>query len=293
MEKIKPMLAHLEPKPWSRENWIWEEKFDGERAIVDTGAHTIMSRSGRDKTAHFPEIRPRTVKPAILDGEIVVFAGGKTCFNMIQHRNTTSDMQFRMAEYPAQYMVFDVLAVDGISVMSSSLAQRKKLLQAVLVPDERVKLTPFTSDGEALFANAVADELEGVIGKDLTRGYCQNSRDWVKVKRSQVDHFIVVGYTAGTGWRASTFGALVLAKPGDNHLFHVGEVGTGFNDLAIDELFTTLRLLGTGACPFGTNPYPASAQVTWVPGGMQVIVQFLEYTNDGKLRFPSFKGIVK
>ena len=86
MGKIKPMLARLEAKPWNNPEWVWEIKLDGVRSIVDTKTGTIQSRSGKDKTANFPEIKPKTVKPCILDGEIVAYANGKTDFNTIQHR---------------------------------------------------------------------------------------------------------------------------------------------------------------------------------------------------------------
>ncbi len=293
MSKIKPMLARLEAKPWNDPEWIWETKYDGVRAIVDTKTGIIQARSGKDKTANFPEIKPRTVKPAVLDGEIVAYANGKTDFNVIQHRGTSSDIQFRMSQYPAQYEVFDVLEVDGISVASYPLSDRKKLLQAVLVPDATVHLAPYSADGEALFASAVANKLEGVIGKKLNQGYRQDAREWVKVKLSQVDNFVVCGYTQGTGWRASTFGALVLGKLGEDQITHVGEVGTGFNDRDIDEIYTALRLLVNNQCPFVPNPYSFSQQPTWCVPNLGVVVKYLEYTNDGKLRFPAYKGIIK
>ena len=85
-QTIKPMLARLEAKPWNSPEWIWETKYDGVRAIVNTGTGTIQARSGKDKTANFPEIKPVTKKPCILDREIVAYANGKTDFNTIQHR---------------------------------------------------------------------------------------------------------------------------------------------------------------------------------------------------------------
>ncbi len=299
MDKIKPMLARLEAKPWSDPNWIWETKYDGVRAIVNTATGTIQSRSGKDKTANFPEIKPVTKKPCVLDGEIVAYANGKSDFNIIQHRSTTSDIEFRMAEYPAQFEVFDILECDGISLTSYPLSDRKRILQAVVLQDNLTHLAPISLDGEALFAHAVANELEGVIGKKLNQGYLQNSREWVKVKLSRVENFVVCGYTQGTGWRASTFGALVLGRLSTdsndivNGLVHVGEVGTGFNDRDIDQLFTTLRLTINNQCPFAVNPYTNGKQPMWVTPGLSVIVKYLEYTNDGKVRFPSFKGMVK
>jgi len=292
-QSIKPMLARLEAKPWNSPEWIWETKFDGVRAIVNTGTGSIQARSGKDKTANFPEIKPVTKKPCILDGEIVAYTNGKTNFNLIQHRSTTSDLQFRMAEYPAQYEVFDILEMDGISVAGYPLSDRKKLLAAVLVPDQRVHLAVSSADGEALFANAVANQMEGVIGKKLNQRYLENAREWVKVKLSQVDNFVVCGFTQGTGWRAPTFGALVLGQFFHDEMRHVGEVGTGFNDRDIDEIYTALRLTVGGGCPFPANPYTNGNQPTWVTPGLMVVVRYLEFTNDGKLRFPAFKGIVK
>jgi bifunctional non-homologous end joining protein LigD len=293
MGKIKPMLARLEAKPWIKDDWIWETKYDGIRAIVDTKLHLIQSRSGKDKTANFPDIKPITLKPAILDGEIVTYANGKTDFSGIQHRGTSSDMEFRLAEYPAHYEVFDVLELDGVDVTGYPLSDRKKLLAAVLVPDQRVHLAAYVQDGEALFASAVATELEGIIGKNLNQRYMQDAREWVKVKRSQLGNFVVCGYTKGTGWRERTFGALVLGEFFHDDMRFVGEVGTGFNDIQIDEIYTQLRLTVGGSCQFTPNPYPAGNQPTWVIPGMQVVVKYLEFTNDRKLRFPSFKGIVK
>jgi len=212
MGKIKPMLARLADKPWNNAEWVWEIKLDGVRSIIDTRTGTIQSRSGKDKTANFPEIKPKTLKPCILDGEIVAYANGKTDFNTIQHRGTSSDMQFRMDEYPAHYEVFDVLEVDGINVMGYPLSDRKKLLAALLLPDERVHLVDYCPDGEALFRDAINRQLEGIVGKNLNGRYQQDAREWVKVKLNKLDIFVVCGYTAGTGWRASTFGALVLGK---------------------------------------------------------------------------------
>ena len=293
MGKIKPMLARLEAKPWNNAEWIWETKFDGVRAIIDTGTGTIQSRSGKDKTANFPEIKPKTIKPCILDGEIVAYANGKTDFNTIQHRGTSSNLDFRMKQYPAHYEVFDVLEIDGISVMGYPLSDRKKLLTAVLIPDERVHLVNYCADGEALFKEAVNDELEGIIGKNLNGRYLQDAREWVKVKLNKLDIFVVCGYTAGTGWRASTFGALILGKMNTSGMEFVGEVGTGFNDRDIDEIFTAMSLLQTNSCPFVPNPYTMSGQPMWVTPGITIIVRYLEYTNSGLLRFPAFKGIVK
>lgn len=297
MAKIKPMLAELTAKVNNDPNWIWETKYDGNRCLANTATGELQSRSGKDSTHKYPEIKPKTLKPAILDGEVVVYKDGKTDFNAIQHRSTSSDMGFRQGEYPCQYEIFDVLEVDGMNVMNEPLQVRKKLLKAVLIPDAICHESPYFTDGQALLEQAIANQFEGVMGKDLRQRYIQDARGWVKVKLSQTDNFVVCGFTRGTGWRASTFGALVVGKYQDEglatKLVHVGEVGTGFNDRQIDELFTTLRLTQSPTCPFCPNPYSFAQQPTWVVPGLQIIVKFQEYTNSGMLRIPAFKGIVK
>ncbi len=291
MNKIKPMLARLEARPWNDANWIWEPKFDGERAIIDTRTGVIQSRSGKDKTAFFPEIRPRTIRPAILDGEIVVYINGRTDFNAIQHRTTDSDIKFRMNQYPASYEVFDILELDGQSTLSLPLSERKRLLNAVIIEDEHLHLTPYTQDGLDLMDKAINQQWEGIIGKPMPMPYLQGRRDWVKVKITQTDTFTVCGYTTGTGWRAASFGALVLGKTANGHLKYVGEVGTGFTEGDIEQLITSLKHLVTARCPFNVNPYNGQ-QPTWVQPMIQVVVRYLEYTNTGILRFPAFKGVV-
>ncbi len=284
------MLCDLRDTSWNQRDWIWETKYDGVRAIVNTGTGNIHSRSGKDKTANFPEIRPETLKPAILDGEIVSYANGISDFNSIQHRATSSDLEFRQAKYPAEYEVFDIIELDGQDVTRLPLIQRKELLEAILVPSNTVHLAGHTDDGVAAFALAVARSMEGIVGKNLNHPYMQNARGWVKVKRSQIGQFKVVGYTAGTGWRSTTFGALVLADMGHDDYVFIGEVGTGFNDKAIQHLMS-LMTHSTPECQFSVNPYSSGNQPTWIENGPIVKVKYLEFTNDNKLRFPVFTGI--
>jgi len=285
---IQPMLARLGERTWSEDGWIWEEKFDGIRAIVDTSSHRIQSRSGKDKTAFFPEIRPVTTHPAVLDGELV----GES-FNSIQHRTTDSLIDWRIDTYPVRYEVFDVISINGNSVEHRPLSARKTMLQNLLIPDKHCAVTKYSYDGEALFQQAVEKGAEGVIGKSLTGVYEQGMRRWTKVKCEQIDHFRICGYTNGTGKRESTFGALIVGKLDSDRLAYVGEVGTGFSEYGAEMLVQKLRELETSECPFLFNPYTDGKQPRWVRPEMQAVVKYLEYTNDFKLRFPAYLGLLE
>lgn len=282
---IKPMLCKECSKPFDDLNYQWELKYDGIRALAtvsDTG-YSLQARSGSDKTKLFPELCLKTKRSAILDGEIVASSqNGKTEFNSIQHRaNRLNGIHLAADKFPATYWVFDVLEVIGSNLRHTPLAKRRELLDAVLIPSQNVKLAPIFDGGVALFEKAKAEHLEGIIGKSRLGSYQEGKREWLKIKVWQEDNFMVIGYTDGTGWRSTSFGALVLSDMKGNY---VGQVGTGFNDADISQL---CQKFTPGVIPFAREPELA----TWVkPFGVKV--RFLEYTGDGVLRFPSFKGII-
>ena len=275
----KPMLCKLEEKPWNRQGWIWEPKLDGFRAIaVVNGGTRLFGRTGSEKTDSFPDLKIQTTKPAVLDGEVI-----SGSFNDIQHRvNREFQIKQAVKDYPVKFSAFDILEVDGQSVRNQPLYLRKELLKAVLIQTARVAMTEYETDGITLFARMKENELEGVVGKATNSLYLQGKREWVKVKTWQNAVFAVVGYTLGTGWRESTFGALVLADADGKY---VGSVGTGFDTSDIRGLYARLKTTHT-LCPWKREPEKA----TWVKP-FAVKIQFLEYTNDGALRFPSFKGV--
>lgn len=286
---IKPMLAQLSPKPFDDpEHYIWEEKFDGIRAVVvvDGLNHRIFARSGTEKTALFPELDIQTNMPCILDGEIISAKGD---FNSIQHRaNRINGIHYAVQEFPAEYRVFDVIELKGVNIKNVPLSKRKEVLGLTFKPTDNAKLTYYTSDGVLLFEKMISEGKEGVIGKRLSSAYLENKRGWLKVKCNKEGEFVVCGYTPGLGWRDSTFGALVLAKQDVGSLVYVGLVGTGFTSAEIALIFGHLRSLVTGIALF---PCPEPV-VIWVKPELVIKVRYLEYTNDGHLRFPAYKGLV-
>ena len=274
---IKPMLCKTMPEAIDDPDYIWERKYDGARIIAADGR--LWGRSGREKTALFPELDIHTKLSAVLDGEVV----SGEAFNGIQHRiNRVNGIYSAAKDFPASFEVFDILEADGKNLQNLPLLKRKELLEKILIPTDNVRLAPVVDTfGVKLFELARSEQWEGIIGKKKTGTYLQDKREWLKVKCWQLGKFLVVGYTEGTGWRASTFGALVLS---DLKGSYVGSVGTGFNDKEIAALY---RMLVPGSCPFSREPEKA----TWVKP-FAVKIQYLEFTNDQRLRFPSFKGVV-
>ena len=292
---IKPMLCRLQDKPFNDERYLWEIKFDGVRCLAKTNAngYALQARSGSEKTNLFPELELRTKAPAILDGELVCYApDGSQQFNLIQHRvNRMSNIEWAIQAYPVTYEVFDILAADDVDLMRLPLFKRKEMLQAVLIPTSNVRASQFTDDGVGLFREVrkvVTGTERGIVGKPKASLYLPGNRShWIKIKAWELDTFNVCGFTAGMGWRASTFGALVLSRSRR----YVGMVGTGFDKKQLSELDRRMRSLEVGVCP--VVGWDSSEPVTWIKPEIQVVVQYLEYTNDGRLRFPSFKGEVQ
>jgi len=276
-------------------DFLWETKYDGARIIAIVGPNQptrLFGRSGSEKTQLFPELEFDVTQGCILDGEVISGGAGGD-FNRIQHRiNRSSGVGLAAKAHPAVFKVFDILEVTNIksgtefNLRTYSLLKRKTALSHVLKSTETVEQGDYTEDGLGLFtANKVAGG-EGVIGKKKSSLYVEDARSWLKVKNWKLArwdvpeerHFMVVGYTQGTGWRESTFGALVLA---DEDCKHVGEVGTGFD---MSDLKAIVSMFSPASCPFPRVPCKA----TWIKP-FPVNIRYLEFTKDGKLRFPSFR----
>jgi bifunctional non-homologous end joining protein LigD len=286
LTKIKPMLCQTATEAYDAPNTLWERKYDGIRmvAIIDATGTTLQARSGTIKTHLFPDVKIDIIgnTPVILDGE---FVSGDT-FNGIQHRaNRGSGIEQAAKDFPAVYQVFDILQAKGMDLRNEPLSRRKDILNTLVIPSDRVVVAPVYSSGIQLLETAKEQAWEGVIGKSRSGVYREGSRDWLKVKIWREDKFLAVGYTAGTGWRQSTFGALVLSNFSGRY---VGQVGTGFTAETIRSLWAYLSNPAyTVTCPFPRSPEPA-VYVRPFP----VKIRFMEISNDGMLRFPSFKGVL-
>ncbi len=291
-----PMLATLAQEVPRGAGWEFEVKWDGYRAIavVSHGEATLTSRNGNDLTARFQHVAKEIVKAVktpdcVLDGEV--------CALDETGRSSFSAMQQGKPETPLVYYAFDLLELDGEPLVDLPLVERRKRLTELLDRRNRTaRLSEGFDDGNALLQAATDQHLEGIMAKRLGSRYFpgKRTRDWLKVKTHGEQEFVIAGFTKGTGRRASSFGALVLGYYQGGELVYAGNVGTGFNSREIDKLLDKLRPLKRATSPFRevpTMPKVRKSDVIWVEPKLVCEVEFAEWTHDGRLRAPSYKGL--
>jgi len=294
---LAPMLATLTSGPFTDPQWYFEPKLDGYRIIsfVRGGKAMLQSRNLHDYTEHFPavavEIAAQPVGEAVFDGELVALdERGRPCFQCLQQHVKQSRGEPGI-DYTMHYYVFDLLYLDGFDLTGVKQGARAELLDKVLKPGKAVKaVSRLEGDGAKIFAAALDAGMEGVIGKRRDSLYQPGKRssDWLKVKGTLSDEFIIVGYSAGQGARAGAFGSMVLAQYDDGgNLQYVSNVGTGFNDVLLQDLKTRMDKLKTEKSPFDYK-IPFESQITWLRPKLVAEVKFAERTRDGGLRAPVF-----
>ncbi len=310
---VASMQATLTERPFSSPDWLFEPKLDGVRAIALIAKERVrlLSRRGLDATRQYPALVEDLAKQPeaelVLDGEIVALdEGGVPSFQRIQQRlNLTRETDIRRADaqIPVFYYVFDLLFAGGYDLRTSPLAQRKDLLQQLLLTTDRVLLVDhFDEDGEDAYEVVIAHGLEGLIAKKRNSVYeCgRRSRNWLKIKGTREDEFVIGGYTQGVGSRADTFGALLLGYyDKKKRLIYAGHVGTGFDDKTLTSLKKRLDKLATDDCPFAEAPTrgslvfgrPKNTVTTWVRPELVARVKFAQWTDEKVLRAPSFQGL--
>jgi bifunctional non-homologous end joining protein LigD len=291
-----PMLATLAETLPRGDDWVFEVKWDGYRALgyVRGGEAKLVSRNRNDLTGRFPEVAKELAK-AVRSPECVV--DGEVCALDEQGRPSFSAMQQGKPETPLVYEVFDLLELDGEPVVDLTLTERRARLEALLDESNRtVRLSAVFDDGEALKTAAEEQRLEGVMAKRAGSRYAEGrrNRDWLKIKTREEQEFVVCGWTTGQGRRAGRFGSLVLGAYRGGELHWVGNCGTGFTDKDIDELLQLLEPLRSKTSPLAVVPKMAkvrASDVVWVEPKLVCEVEFAEWTHDGHLRAPSFKGL--
>ena len=290
-----PMLATLVEKVPTGSDWLYEVKWDGYRALayVRTGAAVLRSRRQNDLTERFPTIAravPKAVRTpsCVLDGEVCALDDdGRASFSAMQ----TGDAAALV------YYVFDLLEVDGRPLLDRPLRERRERLEELLDPAVRnVRLSVAFDDGEALYEAAKEQQLEGILAKRIESRYHEGkrTRDWQKVKTHGRQEFIVAGYTKGRGRRAGRLGSLVLAVRRGGELEYVGNVGTGFDEKEIERLVRLLRPLERKDPPFPVTPKMPRVrkdEIVWIEPRLVAEAEFTEWTHDGHLRAPVYKGL--
>jgi bifunctional non-homologous end joining protein LigD len=292
----QPMLATLAEDVPRGQDWLFEVKWDGYRALayVRGGDASLVSRNGNDLTGRFGSVAKEVAKAVrtpdcVLDGEV--------CALDEQGRPSFSAMQQGKPGTPIVYEVFDVLEVDGEPLVGLPLRERRERLEALLDRRNRtIRRSDAFEDGHSLLAAATEQGLEGIVAKraDSTYAVGRRTRDWLKLKTSGRQEFLIAGYTKGQGRRASSFGSLVLAVRRGGELSYVGNCGTGFDEKTIAELLAKLRPLERKQPPFPVvpkMPKVRKSDVVWVEPKLVCEVRFTEWTHDGRLRAPVYLGL--
>ena len=298
---IEPMKATLAEKPPRGEDWLFEIKWDGVRAIayVDHEEVRLVSRNGLRCERQYPELaaihHQVAARQVVLDGEIAVLdQKGASRFHLIQPRIANSDpnaVAHLVRSTPVVYFLFDVLYVDGYDLRGVALAERRKVLEALVTPGPSLRISEvFPGAGEELLEAARAHDLEGIVAKRAGSVYeSWRSREWVKVKIANEQEFAIGGFTQPQGSR-DYFGALVLGVYESGKLRWAGNVGTGFDQKLLAGIYARLKPLVTEECPFAERPKPDRG-MTWVKPELACQVKFTEWTQDNHLRAPVFVGL--
>jgi len=304
-DQIAPMLATLGTLEALEGDscWTYEMKWDGVRALVHVDGDQIrlISRNGRDMSVAYPEIAPVADVPyrsAVLDGEIVAFDDrGRPSFRRLQKRMHMSDATVarRLARSdPAVLLLFDLLSLDGELLLDQPYTERRRRLEGLELPVPAWQ-TPAAFAGLGTDALAFSQEhgLEGVVAKRLSSTYQPGRRSpaWVKIKNVRAQEVVIGGWTPGKGRRARTIGALLLGVPGSDGLDYAGKVGTGFTDAMLDHLAADVESLAVPSSPFRSVPRPEARDAQWVTPCLVGEVVFSEWTDDGRLRHPAWRGL--
>jgi bifunctional non-homologous end joining protein LigD len=298
---VEPMMAMLADRVPRGEDWLFEVKWDGVRAVafLDNEEVRLQSRSGLRCERQYPElaVMPHHIaaSQAVIDGEIAVLnAKGVSQFHLIQPRIANIDpntIAHLVRSTPVIYFAFDLLYLDGYDLRNVALHKRRELLQKVLTPGPAIRLSDaWAGGGEDLLEAARENGLEGIVAKHAPSMYeSRRSREWLKIKLASEQEFVIGGFTEPQGDR-DYFGALVLGVHKDGELRWVGNVGTGFDQKLLAGLYARLQPLITPACPFAERPKPDRG-ITWVKPELVCQVKYANWTPDDHLRAPVFVGL--
>ena len=289
MKLIRPMLATLAPAAPNGSQWVYEEKYDGIRALAYRTKKRVRlwSRNELDLTAGFPDVAAAVAAlpggDLVLDGELVIFdAKGVSRFQLLQRRG---------AGGRPVYAVFDLLERDGRPLLKRPLTERRTALEEVVETGGALRLSRrLGKNGKTAYATAQRKSWEGVVAKDETSIYEPRvrSRSWLKIKVRRQSEFVIGGYTAPAGSRTD-LGALLVGLYDGPALRFTGKVGTGYTRDSLAELAKLLGPLRTEKPPFADPPRIKDA--TWVKPKFVAQIAFAEWTADGKLRQPVFLGL--
>ncbi len=300
------MLATAGDLPPDDHGWAYEMKWDGVRAIafVEDGEARLWSRSGREITGSYPELGPMgsavAARRAVLDGEIVAFAGGQwPSFEALQQRiNVSQPAQIARlaAEIPVSYLAFDLLCLDGQSLLDAPYSRRRALLDGLGLNGRHWQTPPSFTDvpGRELLALSRQQGLEGVVAKRETSRYDPGKRSpaWRKVKVVFRQEAVIGGWKPGEGGRSGQIGSLLIGVQGADGLDYAGHVGTGFTQPVLTMLGRRLFPLRRDTSPFAAPVPPEHARAAvWAEPRLVIEVAFGGWTSAGVMRAAAYKGL--
>ena len=304
---VEPMKAKLVAKPPATGDWIYELKFDGIRliGIKRDEKVSLLSRNQNELTERFPEIveaiKILPVRECVIDGEVVALdEEGRSSFQLLQAR----EMEGRRS--PVYFYAFDLLQVDGKSLLSLPLEARKNVLEKLCAgAGDPIRYSgAIGSDANRLLEEVKRRGLEGLIGKQRNSVYEPDRRSgaWIKLKCVSEQEFVIGGYTPPQGARKN-FGAILVGYYDNNKLRFAGKVGTGFTAKSLSMLQKKFQKETRTNCPFVDLPSKQSGQwvqgitpsmmrkMHWVNPKFVAEIKFAEWTRDNKLRAPVFLGL--
>jgi len=302
-ERIEPMMAKVGTRlPTPDSDWGFEFKWDGIRAIayVEGGRVQLVSRSGETITPRYPEVHAmgRAVgsREVILDGEVVALdEKGRPSFEEIQQRmglTSESVVRRKMKVVPVTYMIFDLVWLDGHSLLNQPYAERRRQLDRLKLSGASWQTPPSEKGGgQAMLEASAKAGLEGVMAKKLDSPYEPGRRSaaWVKIKNRNGQELVIGGWMEGEGKRAGQPGALLVGYYEDGKFVYAGKVGTGFTDAMLDKLRSLMKPLEVKTSPFDVGVPPKGAH--FLKPRLVAEFEFVEWTRSGQLRAPSFKGL--
>jgi bifunctional non-homologous end joining protein LigD len=309
---VKPMLATAGRPPRNDlGKWAIEMKWDGVRALAfcEGGRTRLVSRTGKDISRTYPDLLGLAHavghKQALLDGEIVAFgADGRPDFEALQprmHVSSAAQADRLAATTPVTFLAFDILQLDGRSLLAFPYAERRQILQP-LIPNDPSWLTPPSFPGpdlEPVLAASAQNGLEGVVAKRLDSRYDPGDRsgNWLKIKNSLRQEVVIVGWKPGKGNREGKIGSLLVGLYDNGALLYCGHVGTGFTDKTLRMLGEKLRPLRRADSPFDgtvpgrTVPPEYARPAVWVEPRLVIEVEFDRWTRAGRMRAPAYRGL--
>jgi len=301
-KNISPMLATLVDKPFDQPGWVYEIKWDGYRSVIYLHNGEVEMRSRNDKSfnekfyAVYNALQKFKIN-AVLDGEIIVI-NDKGISNFGNLQNWRSEADGELILY-----LFDILWLDGYSLLNLPLTKRKEILKAVVPDVGIIRISEsFEADATEFFEVAKKLNLEGIVAKKADSTYTAGKRtkDWLKIKTGKRQEVIIGGFTNNEGSN-KRFSALLVGVHENGKLKYTGKIGTGFSDKLQEEMVQQFKPLITAKMPFDDEPdinkpsrfrpNPPKAIATWLKPKLVCEVSYAEITLDGVMRHPSFEGM--